>query len=231
MKIFRYVASILLCYMQLSMGMNARPSDLGLKEYKSYQFGDVTITVAKGDITNTRVDVIVNAANPQLAWGGGVCGAIFDAAGKDKLVVAVAKVLNGVSSIPVGQARVTPIPDTDDTGNDTIKKTLGVKYVVHAVGPDCRIPDQNQKRAMLLNDAYRNSLLEADRVGVKSIAFPAISTAIYACPIQEATRVAVDTIVQTSKQTGIKHVLCMFIPSDKSGGYDHYIKELDSLSY
>jgi len=245
MNAFRYIALIMVFYSQWGFAMDAltqkqqhvtssqgiEKSLAGISEYKSYQFGNVVITVAKGDITKTRVDAIVNAANPQLEWGGGVCGAIFNVAGKNKLVDAVDQVLKGASSIAVGQARVTPIPDTDDAGEATIKKRLGVKYVVHAVGPDCRISDQNEKRATLLNDAYRNSLLEANRVGVKSIAFPAISTAIYACPIQDATRVAVDAIVQTSKKTGIKHVLCMFLPNDQSGGYDRYVRELDSLSY
>lgn len=238
MKIFRYVASILLCYAQLSMGMNEKASDLGLKEYKSYQFGDATITVAQGNIANTRVDAIVNAANPSLKWLGGVCGAIFNAAGKNNLVAEVKKVIakmpedecnNDLSR--VGKAYVTPIPETDENGIATINNdTLRVKHVIHAVGPDCRDENQNKNRKTLLGNTYRNSLLEADKVGVKSIAFPAISTAIFGYPIQEATPVALDSIVDTAKRTSIKHILCMFLPNDKSGGYDYYTDYLDKKS-
>lgn len=258
MKIFRYVASTLLCYAQLSMGMSAlqnkqnqmatghmqssledvKSNLTGLAGYKSYQFGDATVTVAKGDITNTRVDAIVNAANPSLRWLGGVCSAIFNVAGKNNLTSEVRKVIAKMPEdernnelLRVGKAYVTPIPKTDEIGMATINNDmLRVKYVVHAVGPDCRNREQNENRKTLLGDAYRNSLLEADKVGIKSIALPAISTAIFAYPIQEATPVALDSIVDTAKRTSIKHILCMFLPNDKSGGYDRYTEYLDKKS-
>ena len=229
MKFLRYVLFFMVCYGHLSLAMDAlKKKQKQVAQIKNYQFGPTTITIAIGDITKVRVDAIVNAANAQLSWGGGVCGAIFKAAGKNNLVNEVTKVLNGASSIPIGEARITPVPDTDENGNDTIKKTYGVKYVVHAVGPDCREEDQEANRRFLLRSAYKNSLFEADKVGVKSIAFPAISTAIFKCPLEEATGFALDAIMQTVKETKINHVFCIFL--SKGGGYDLYEEKLEALA-
>lgn len=141
-----------------------------------------------GDITKYEGDAIVNAANSHLAAGGGVCGAIFRAAGHIELQNAC----DDVGFCPTGSARVTP------------GFALPAKYVVHAVGP---IFEEGQDNAALLASAYRSSLQEALRVGAKSIAFPAISTGIYGYPLEEATTVAVKAVAEfCAENPGIERV-------------------------
>ena len=127
------------------------------------------------DIATLAVDAIVNAANEQLAPGGGVCGAIHRAAGPD-LARACAK----AGRCPTGEARITP------------GFHLPAKFVIHAVGPVWH--GGNAGEAGLLAGAYRTSLRLAREHNVKSIAFPAISTGIFGYPLQAATDIAVETI-------------------------------------
>lgn len=127
------------------------------------------------DITGLDVDAIVNAANEQLAPGSGVCGAIHRAAGP-RLADACA----AVGPCPTGQARLTP-------GFD-----LRARHVVHAVGPVWR--GGRSAEDALLRSAYRSALELAERAGLRSIAFPAISTGIFGYPLGLATRAAVETV-------------------------------------
>ena len=127
------------------------------------------------DITTLDVDAIVNAANTSLAPGGGVCGAIHRAAGP-KLAAACA----AAAPCPTGEARITP------------GFGLRARYVIHAVGPVWHGGDRGEPE--LLASAYRASLHLARQAGVKSIAFPAISTGIYGYPLEAATAVAVSTV-------------------------------------
>jgi O-acetyl-ADP-ribose deacetylase (regulator of RNase III) len=129
----------------------------------------------QGDITKEAVDAIVNAANEGLAPGGGVCGAIHAAGGP-----AIAEDCRRIGHCPTGGAVATT------AGN------LPARWVIHAVGPVWRGGDSGE--AELLASAYRASLAEAARVGVRSVAFPAISTGIYGYPLEAATAVAVDTV-------------------------------------
>jgi O-acetyl-ADP-ribose deacetylase (regulator of RNase III) len=124
------------------------------------------------DITTLDVDAIVNAANPELAPGGGVCGAIHRAAGPE-LAAACAR----VAPCPTGEARITP------------GFRLPSRYVIHAVGPVWRGGAAGE--AELLASAYRSSLALAREHGLESVAFPAISTGIYGYPLHEATSIAV----------------------------------------
>lgn len=127
------------------------------------------------DITTLDVDTIVNAANEQLAPGGGVCGAIHRAAGPE-----LARACADLSPCPTGQARLTP------------GFRLPARFVIHAVGPMWRGGGGGE--ADLLASAYRSALqLAADR-RLRSLAFPAISTGIYSYPLQPATDVAVATV-------------------------------------
>ena len=140
------------------------------------------IEVVIGDITTLNVDVIVNAANEGLLAGGGVCGAIFAAAGADELSAACAE----IGRCPTGSAVVT-----DSCG----LRSVGIKYIVHAVGPIWRIGDEESDEARILDEqlsgAYRESLALAESVGASSIAFPAISTGIYGFPVERAANIAV----------------------------------------
>jgi O-acetyl-ADP-ribose deacetylase (regulator of RNase III) len=127
------------------------------------------------DITTLDVDAIVNAANEELAPGGGVCGAIHRAAGPE-LAAACAR----LRPCPTGQARITP------------GFRLPARFVIHAVGPVWRGGNANEPA--LLASAYRSALDLAAAEGLRSIAFPAISTGIYGYPLSAATAVAVAAV-------------------------------------
>ncbi len=147
------------------------------------------IVIQRGDITKSKVDVIVNAANQQLAGGGGVCGAIFAAAGASELQAACNKfpIVQQKDSIRclTGQAVRT---------DSFALKSQGIKYIIHAVGPDCRIIKNLKEQETLLKSVYMTSLKLTENLHVKSIAFPFISSAIYACPRQTAAKVAVTAV-------------------------------------
>jgi len=133
------------------------------------------LSAALVDITTLGVDATVNAANSALLPGGGVCGAIHAAAGPD-LAVACAT----VAPCPTGEARITP------------GFRLPARYVIHAVGPIWRGGHAHEHE--LLAGAYRSSIARAREKGLKSIAFPAISTGIYGYPLRDATKVAVAAV-------------------------------------
>lgn len=140
------------------------------------------------DITTLDVDAIVNAANAQLTPGGGVCGAIHRAAGPK-----LADACDEVAPCPTGQARLTP------------GFTLKARFVIHAVGPVWH--GGKQREPKLLASAYRSSLELAREHRLKSIAFPAISTGIYGYPVEEATRVAVETVRSFSPAGTLRQVV------------------------
>ncbi|MFT8337477.1 macro domain-containing protein [Schleiferilactobacillus harbinensis] len=135
------------------------------------------LTLIRQDITKIPVDAIVNAANPRLAMGGGVSGAIFRAAGADQLQAAA----NKVAPVETGHAAITP------------GFSLPAKYVIHAVGPIYRQANPDQSRR-LLRSAYTESLRLAVAKHCLSIAFPLISSGIYGYPKEQALAVATSAI-------------------------------------
>ena len=172
------------------------------------------LTIIREDITRMAVDAIVNAANKKLQMGGGVCGAIFKAAGAEALQAAC----NKVSPIQMGKAAITP------------GFSLPAKYVIHAAGPVYRRWDKEESRA-LLRSAYQESLRLAEEHGCKSIAFPLISSGIYGYPKDEALEVARTAIEEFLKDHEMEVFLTVF---DKSsfqiskallGDVEHYIDQ------
>ncbi len=132
--------------------------------------------IVRSDITTMHTDAIVNAANTALQQGGGVCGAIFKAAGESELQ----RACNAIGRIQTGQAVITP------------GFGLKAKYIVHTAGPVWRGGGEGEEEQ--LKSCYRNSLLLAKENGCNSIAFPLISSGIYGYPKEQALRVAADTI-------------------------------------
>ena len=135
-----------------------------------------------GDIIEQDVDAIVNAANRWLAPGGGVCGAIFTAAGYAEMEGFCGKLkrLEGIETVPDGQSVVTP------------GGKLKAPWVIHTVGPE--YGHNNGRDAELLASCYRTILAVAEKKGMRSVAIPAISTGIFGYPAFEAAQVASEAV-------------------------------------
>ena len=140
------------------------------------------VRIEIGDITETEADCIVNAANPALARGAGVCGAIFAAAGEE-LDEYIRQ--NEWHGCPTGGAVITP------AFGDLLDR--GITKIIHTVGPDMRIVEELALGADLLMMAYASCIEKAIENEVKTIAFPAISTGIYGFDPQLAAQVAVSS--------------------------------------
>ncbi len=152
--------------------------------------GDAVVELVLGDIVSQDVDVIVNAANESLTNGGGVCGAIHDAAGAEQLEA----VCRELAPCTTGEARIT-------SGFG-----LQARHIIHAVGPiySRYSPDHAER---LLASAYRSSLALATEHDLTSIAFPSLSTGIFGYPPDKAAPVAVATVVDyLRKHPGLKLV-------------------------
>ncbi|MGG8495472.1 O-acetyl-ADP-ribose deacetylase [Tenacibaculum sp. TC6] len=139
------------------------------------------INLIKGDITTIHADAIVNAANSSLLGGSGVDGAIHRAGGS-AILDACQQIRSKQGSCKIGQAVITT------AGN------LPAKKVIHTVGPVYQIGKKNEKEKELLANCYQNSMLLAKENGLKSIAFPNISTGIYRFPKQVAAEIAIKTV-------------------------------------
>lgn len=145
------------------------------------------IVIVEGDITNMRVDAIVNAANNSLLGGGGVDGAIHRAGGP--AILAACREL-----------RATTLPDGLPTG-DAVATTAGnllAQWVIHTVGP---VHSADEDRSELLRSAYTRSLAVADALGVRTIAFPLISAGAYGWPRQAAVELAFEAILAAPTRT------------------------------
>jgi len=161
----------------------------------------VTLTLIQADITTLKVDAIVNAANSSLLGGGGVDGAIHRAAGPE--LVAYCRTLNGCAT---GEAKISP------------GFKLPAQYVIHTVGPVWH--GSNQGEPELLASCYRNSLALAQQHDINSIAFPAISTGVYGYPIEQATDIAINSVIDSIQQASVSQLViteviyCCFSAAD-----------------
>jgi O-acetyl-ADP-ribose deacetylase (regulator of RNase III) len=170
--------------------------------------GNGTVELVEGDITEQDTEAIVNAANQTLLGGGGVDGAIHRAGGP-KILEECKK----IGGCPTGEARIT-------TGG-----RLKARHVIHTVGPVYR--DGNHGEPELLAKAYRSSLKVASENGIKSLAFPSISTGVYSYPIEKASLIALSTVKDylTAKRDISLVRFVLFGQAD----YDVYEKTLENL--
>lgn len=160
-----------------------------------------------GDITKLDCDVIVNAANTSLLGGGGVDGAIHRAAGPSLL-----EECRTLGGCPTGEARITK------------GYNLPARYVIHTVGP---VYSGKPKDSVLLAGCYRESLNLAIKKKIKTMAFPAISCGVYGYPIEEACKIAVDTVCEFIMQhPSIQKVLFILFSDSDERVYKDYIYSL-----
>ncbi|MFC9928041.1 O-acetyl-ADP-ribose deacetylase [Streptomyces sp. NPDC127190] len=141
------------------------------------------ITLVRGDITEQHADAVVNAANSSLLGGGGVDGAIHRRGGP--AVLEACRALRAARygrGLPTGEAVATTAG------------RLNAQWVIHTVGP---VWSATEDRSELLASCHRASLRVADELGARTVAFPAISTGVYRWPVEDAARIAVDTVRTT----------------------------------
>jgi O-acetyl-ADP-ribose deacetylase (regulator of RNase III) len=178
-----------------------------------FQVGKATLQLIKGDITDIEADAIVNAANSSLMGGGGVDGAIHRKGGP--------KILEECKRI-----RATEWPDGLPTGKAVITSggNLKAKYVIHTVGPVWL--GGFHVEAELLKQAYKNSLKLAVAKGVKTIAFPSISTGAYGYPVEDASQIAVRTVKEfLEKEAKLERVVFVLFSEND---FQVYLKTAES---
>lgn len=165
-----------------------------------------TIKTVKGDITTQRVDAIVNAANERLLQGGGVCGAIFAAAGARKLQ----KACDAIGYCATGDAVITE-------GFE-----LPASYIIHTVGPVWHGGESGEEAK--LASCYTRSLEIAETKGLKTVAFPSISTGIFGYPVEKAAKIAVKTVKDYVKDKDMEIIWVLFDDETKKV-YDEVLGE------
>lgn len=169
-------------------------------------------SILKGDIVKAKADAIVNAANTSLLGGGGVDGAIHRAAGAELL--AECKTLGGCKT---GEAKITK------------GYKLKAKYVIHTPGPIWRGGKWNEDE--LLKGCYEKSLLLAKENGIKTIAFPSISTGVYRFPVERAAKIAVKTICDFLKtDTFFQQVLMVCFDEETKEAFLNALEEYKEKS-
>lgn len=168
------------------------------------------IELVLGDITKQDVDAIVNAANESLLGGGGVDGAIHRAAGPELL-----QATRRIGGCPTGEARITP------------GFLLPATYVIHTVGPIWR--GGNHGEDDLLASAYRESMRVAHENGVRSIAFPSISTGVYRFPLDRAATIAIRELRAAAERYPNLATIRMVAFSERTR--DAYARAIDDVTY
>ena len=175
--------------------------------------GKTKIRIVQGDITEQNTDAIVNATNSSLMGGGGVDGAIHRKGGP-KILEECKKIRENTwpDGLPTGKAVIT-------TGGN-----LKARYVIHTVGPVWHGGKHGERE--LLAEAYKNSLKLAVSKGLKTIAFPSISTGAYSYPIEKASKIALKTVQEfLEKENNLNEVLLVLFSKPDLEIYEKAAKE------
>jgi len=176
------------------------------------KIGTSILELVQGDITTQDTEAIVNAANAGLLGGGGVDGAIHRAGGPQIL-----EECRRLGGCPPGQARIT-------SGG-----RLKARHVIHTVGPVYY--GGNRSEATILANAYRNSLLLASERGIRSVAFPSLSTGAYGYPLELAAPVALSTVISYVQQhQDIELVRFVLYGNEAYSAYEKALAALDNTA-
>ncbi|WP_457622692.1 O-acetyl-ADP-ribose deacetylase [Persephonella sp.] len=181
------------------------------------EFSGKRLVVKLGDITEEDTEAIVNAANSSLMGGGGVDGAIHSKGGT--VILEECK-----------RIRENEYPDGLPTGEAVITSggNLKARFVIHTVGPVCSGGMLTEEKARLLRNAYHNSLKLASKKGIKTVAFPSISTGAYRCPVDESSRIALRTALEFLKEDSTVQEVRFVLFTDYI--YEIYRESLRELS-
>lgn len=191
----------------------------------------ITVSILKGDITTCEyehenkydffhADAIVNAANKQLAHGGGVCGAIFSRAEGNEKQLQEYLQKEYPNGITTGQVIASPSFNL---------KNFDIQYIFHAVGP-IYSNHSSTTAAQLLHDAYTNSLELTQKYGtIHSIAFPFISSGIYGYPKKEAAQIALQAVVDYAHKNPKSNLTNVYFVLNNKSDYDLFINSLNEL--
>jgi len=177
----------------------------------NHQTKDKTLAVMHGDITTIAADGIVNSANETLLPGGGVSGAIHQMAGDT-----VAQECKKYYKKHGKQSAGAVVP--------TKAGKLQAQYILHAVGP--RWQGGNKNEASLLNETYQNIIATADTLKLKTISIPAISVGIFAFPLQQATEIAIRTLIAALTQAQyVENILLICFDQKITQTYETFLKQ------
>ncbi|PPF20180.1 O-acetyl-ADP-ribose deacetylase [Rathayibacter sp. AY1A4] len=165
-----------------------------------------TLRAVRGDLTREHVDAIVNAANSSLLGGGGVDGAIHRAGGAE--ILAECRRLRG-----------TELPDGLPAGSAvaTTAGRLPARWVVHTVGP---VHSRSEDRSAVLASAYRESVRTAVGLGARTLAFPAVSAGVYGWPMDDAARIAVETVREATADGALDEVRFVLFSADALAAFE-----------
>ena len=198
LSLFAAAAFLLLAYQDEGHDLDKELEELHTAQNSPKPYAG-SISFQTGDIVDVKTDAVVNAANHNLAKGGGVCGSIFRAAGEDKLQAACEK----IGHCHTGSAVITPAFDMKDN-----------KYIIHAVGPHYK--DGISGEAKKLNSCYHAALELAKENGCKSVGFPLISSGSFGFPEELAWRVALGSCEKFLKKNPDYPLEIVFVHRDEN---------------
>jgi len=176
------------------------------------KINEVIISLIQGDITHQTTDAVVNAANSTLMGGGGVDGAIHRAGGPT-ILEQCKEIIAKIDTLPTGKAVVT------SAGN------LKAIYVIHTVGPVWYGGSKDEPE--LLASAYRESLMLAEELSVRSISFPSISSGAYRYPLDQAAKIAIEAMVEFARNEAksVKEVVFVLFDQRTYSAYENVLSK------